>query len=40
MLSVILDEIQDSAVRIAIRLSLGEFLLRGPRENVMELESP
>jgi hypothetical protein len=36
---VILEEIRDSAIRIAIRLALGEYLLRGPQENVMELES-
>ncbi len=36
---VILEEIRDSAIRIAIRLALGEYILRGPRENVMELES-
>ena len=36
---VILEEIKDSAIRIAIRLDLGEYLLKGPQENVMELES-
>lgn len=36
---VILEEIRDSAIRIALRLALGEYLLRGPQENVMELES-
>ena len=36
---VILEEIRDSAIRIAIRLALGEYFLRGPQENVMELES-
>ncbi len=36
---VILEEIKDSAIRIAIRLALGEYFLRGPQENVMELES-
>ena len=36
---VILEEIKDSAIRIAIRLALGEYILRGPQENVMELES-
>ncbi len=36
---VILEEIKDSAIRIAIRLALGEYFLRGSRENVMELES-
>ena len=36
---VILGEIRDSAIRIAIRLALGEYLVRGPHNNVMELES-
>lgn len=36
---VILEEIRDSAIRIAIRLALGEYLLRGPQNNVLELES-
>jgi hypothetical protein len=36
---VILEEIRDLAIRIAIRLALGEYVLRGPQENIMELES-
>lgn len=36
---VILEEIRDLAIRIAIRLALGEYLLRGPQENILELES-
>jgi hypothetical protein len=36
---VILKEIRDSAIRIAIRLALGEYLLRGPQNNVLEPES-
>jgi len=36
---VILKEIRDSAIRIAIRLAIGEYLIRGPHDNVMELES-
>jgi len=36
---VILKEIRDSAIRIAIRLAVGEYLIRGPHNNVMELES-
>jgi hypothetical protein len=36
---VIFEEIRDSAIRIAIRLDLGEYFLRGAQENVMELES-
>ena len=39
MKPVILEEIRDSAIRIAIRLALGEYFLRGPQENIMELES-
>jgi hypothetical protein len=37
--TVILEEIRKSAIRIAIRLGLGEFLVRGPQNNVLELES-
>lgn len=36
---VTLEEIKDSAIRIAIRLALGDYVLRGPRGNIMELES-
>lgn len=36
---VALGEIRDSAIRIAIRLALGEFHLRGPQNNILELES-
>lgn len=36
---VIIREIRDAAIRIAIRLALGEFFLRGPCNNVLELES-
>lgn len=39
MVSVTLKEIRDSATRIAIRLALGELLVRGPHNNVLELES-
>lgn len=39
MVPVVLDEIRDSAIRIAIRLALGEFTLKGPRDNILELES-
>ena len=34
-----LEEIRDAASAIAIRLKIGEFLIRGERSNVMELES-
>jgi len=36
---VVLGVIVDSAIRIAIRLALGEFLLRGPNKNILEVES-
>ena len=36
---VIIKEIRDSAIRIAIRLDLGEYLIGGPHDNVLELES-
>jgi len=36
---VALEEIRDSAVRIAIRLALGDFQIKGPQNNVLELES-
>jgi len=36
---VVLWVIVDSAIRIAIRLALGEFILRGPHNNVLEVES-
>jgi len=36
---VVLEVIIDSAIRIAIRLALGEFHLEGPRKNVLEVES-
>jgi hypothetical protein len=36
---VILKDIRDSAIRIAIRLGLGEYRERGPHSNVLELES-
>ena len=36
---VILKEIRDSAIRIAIRLAIGEYLIRGPHDNVMVMES-
>ena len=39
MEKVQLEEIRDSAVCIAIRLDLGDFLVRGPQKNVLELES-
>ena len=34
-----LEEIRASAIRIVIRLALGEYALRGPRNNILELES-
>jgi hypothetical protein len=34
-----LQQIRGLAVRVAIRLALGEFVIRGPRDNVLELES-
>lgn len=39
MKPVTLKEIKASATRIAIRLALGEYLVRGPLDNVLELES-
>ena len=39
METVIVREIVDSAIRIATRLALGEFIVRGPGNNVLELES-
>lgn len=39
MAQVLLEEIRGSAIRIAIRLALGEYSLRGPQKNVMEMES-
>jgi hypothetical protein len=34
-----LEEIRASAIRIVVRLALGEYILRGPRDNILELES-
>ena len=34
-----LEEIRESAIRIVIRLALGDYVLRGPRDNILELES-
>ena len=34
-----LEEIKDSAIRIAIRLDLGDFQVKGPQKNILELES-
>jgi hypothetical protein len=34
-----LEEIRDAAVRIVIRLDLGAYVQRGPRDNILELES-
>ncbi len=34
-----LEDIRASAIRIVIRLALGDYALRGPRENILELES-
>ena len=34
-----IDEIRNSTVRIVIRLALGNYLLRGPGDNIVELES-
>jgi len=39
MEAVILTEIRDSAIRIAIRLAIGDYLIKGPHDNIMELES-
>ena len=39
MESVKLRKIGDSAIRIAIRLALGEYFVRGPQDNVLVLES-
>ena len=36
---VTLEEIRDSAIRIVTRLALGDYVLRGPRDNILELES-
>ncbi len=36
---VTLEEIRESAIRIVIRLALGDYVLRGPRSNILELES-
>lgn len=36
---VVLGVIVDSAIRIVIRLALGEFLLMGPHKNILEVES-
>jgi hypothetical protein len=34
-----LEEIRASAIRIITRLGLGDYVLRGPRDNILELES-
>ncbi|HEY6871559.1 MAG TPA: hypothetical protein VI298_02405 [Geobacteraceae bacterium] len=34
-----LEEIRESAIRIVTRLALGEYVLRGPHDNILELES-
>ncbi len=39
MAPVELEEIGKSAIRIVIRLSLGDYVVRGPRNNILELES-
>ena len=39
MKHVILEEIRDSAIPIAIMLALGEYLTCGPQANILELES-
>lgn len=39
MRRVILEEIRDAAIRIAIRLALGEYRICGPQANILELES-
>jgi hypothetical protein len=39
MVPFTLEEIRESAVRIVIRLALGDYVLRGPRDNILELES-
>ncbi|WP_298266475.1 hypothetical protein [Geobacter sp.] len=39
MTPIATDDIRNSAVRIIIRLALGNYLLRGPGGNILELES-
>lgn len=39
MESGIAGDIRGSAIRIIIRLALGEYTATGPRENILELES-
>ena len=34
-----MKQIRSSAIRIVIRLALGEYLITGPSDNIMELES-
>ncbi len=34
-----LEEIGKSAIRIVTRLALGDYVVRGPRNNILELES-
>ncbi|MBJ6725279.1 hypothetical protein [Geomesophilobacter sediminis] len=38
-MTVELNVLRDLADRVAIRLELGEFVMKGPRENIMEVES-
>lgn len=38
-MSANLDEIKDLATRTVIRLELGLFVVKGPTQNVMEVES-
>ncbi len=39
MVPIVLEEIRESALRIVSRLALGDYVLRGPRNNILELES-
>ena len=34
-----LEEIRKSAIRIVTRLALGDYVVRGPRNNILEVES-
>jgi hypothetical protein len=36
---VVLGVIRDVAIRITIRLALGDYRLQGPQDNILELES-
>jgi len=34
-----LEEIRNSAMRVDSRFDLGDYVMRGPKENIMELDS-